>query len=534
MTLLDWIVIAIYIAAIVGMASFLAKSQRSSRDYFLGGHKMSYISVGFSLLANQVSAISLIGAPAFVALKTGGGMKWLQYELAIPLAMIFLMHFLVPALRKYSITSIYEYLGKKFGKPCRLTVSTIFLLSRGLGTGVVLYASGVVLAAALNISISATMILMGVVSILYTTIGGIKADIYSDIIQLIIIWIGTAACVAAALSLLGANWSLLSNAPAERLSTLDFHHHGFGDGETYSFWPMLIGGFFLYLSYYGCDQSQSQRLLTTPNSHTAKKALFINGLLRFPLVLGYCFLGLLMIGILQVQPQLRAEVPAEHPDFLIPIFIIKFLPSGLTGLILAGILAASMSSLDSAFNSLSAVTMRDFIQEAPHKKWDKKKELLFSRACTLGWGIFCTTAGFIFARSSLTVIEIVNKVGSIFYGPVLAAFLLGIFARNLKGAIVIAALVGGVWLNMSLWLFVPEVSWMWWNLTGFLATFMIAIIFSLWEHFPKLQLKKVFATENLSFPSLKSAKVATSYLVLMISFIIIFLFLFFFQLLYVK
>lgn len=534
MTLLDWIVIAIYIAIIVGMASFLAKSQRSSSDYFLGGHKMSYISVGFSLLANQVSAISLIGAPAFVALKSGGGMKWLQYELAIPLSMIFLMHLLVPALRKYSITSIYEYLGKRFGKSCRLTVSTIFLLSRGLGTGVVLYASGVVMAAALNISLSATMILMGVVSVLYTTIGGIKADIYSDIIQLIIIWIGTAASVVAALSLLGPHWSLFSNAPAERLSTLDFHHHGFGDGETYSFWPMLIGGFFLYLSYYGCDQSQSQRLLTTPSSYTAQKALFINGLLRFPLVLGYCFLGLLMIGILQVQPQLKAEVPAEHPDFLIPLFIIKFLPSGLTGLILAGILAASMSSLDSAFNSLSAVTMRDFIQKAHHKKWSRRKELLFSRACTFGWGIFCTTAGFVFARSSLTVIEIVNKVGSIFYGPVLAAFLLGIFARKLKGAIVIAALVGAVALNMSLWLFAPEVSWMWWNLTGFLAAFIIALLFTLWEFFPKLNVKKVFATENFSFSSFKSTKAAPSYLILLISFIVIFFFLFFFQILNVR
>jgi SSS family transporter len=529
MTLLDWIVIAIYIAIIVGMASFLARRQKSSEDYFLGGHKMSYVSVGFSLLANQVSAISLIGAPAFVALKSEGGLKWLQYELAIPLAMIFLMHFLVPALRKYSITSIYEYLGKRFGKGSRLTVSTIFLLSRGLGTGVVLYASGVVMAAALSISLSATMILMGVISVLYTTIGGIQADIYSDIIQLVIIWIGTAASIVAAVSLLGPHWSFFSHIPADRLATVDFSHHGFGDGETFSFWPMLIGGFFLYVSYYGCDQSQSQRLLTTPTSDTARKALFINGLLRFPLVLGYCFLGLLMIGILQLQPQLQAEVPREHPDFLIPLFIIKFLPSGLTGLILAGLLAASMSSLDSAFNSLSAVTMRDFIQQSRLKKWNKRKQLLASRACTFGWGAFCTGAGFCFARSSDTVIEIVNKVGSIFYGPVLAAFLMGIFFRKLKGSVVITALMGSVFLNLSLWLFTPTISWMWWNVTGFLASFIIALIYTLWAELPQINFKKIFITEELDLSSMVSAKASRLYLILAIAFIVIFFLLVFFQ-----
>ncbi len=529
MTIFDWIVIIIYIAIIVGMASYLARRQKSSEDYFLGGHRMSYMSVGFSLLANQVSAISLIGAPAFVALKSGGGLKWLQYELAIPLSMIFLMHFLVPALRKYSITSIYEYLGKRFGKGSRLTVSIIFLLSRGLGTGVVLYASGVVLAAALDISLSATMILMGAISILYTTIGGIQADIYSDIIQLVIIWIGTAACIIAAISLLGSNWSFFSHVPADRLATVDFHHHGFGDGETYSFWPMLIGGFFLYVSYYGCDQSQSQRLLTTPTSDTARKALFINGLLRFPLVVGYCFLGLLMIGILQMQPQLQAAVPQEHPDFLIPLFIIKYLPAGLTGLILAGLLAASMSSLDSAFNSLSAVTMRDFVQESRLKKWNKRKQLFASRACTFGWGVFCTTAGFCFARSSDTVIEIVNKVGSIFYGPVLAAFLMGIFFRKLKGSVVITALMGGVFLNISLWLFFPDVSWMWWNVTGFLFSFITALFFTLWVLLPKINFKKIFITESLNISSIISAKTFHLYLILSISFIVIFFLLVFFQ-----
>ena len=490
MTLLDWLIIVFYIALIIGKSLWIYKGQRSQKDYFLGGQGMSSWSVGFSLIANQVSVISLIGAPAFVALQRRGGMRWLQYELAIPLAMIFLMHFLVPALRKYSLTSIYEYLGERFGHTCRLTISTIFLLSRALGTGVVLYASAMVLAVVLNISLFTTMIIMGMVAVLYTTIGGIKADIYSDVIQLIIIWIGTVAALIAALSILGADWSPLSWAPTERLMTIDFHHHGLGDGETFSFWPMLIGGFFLYLSYYGCDQTQGQRLLTTPTPEGAKKALFINGMLRFPLVLGYCFLGLLMIRVLEVEPQLRMALPPEHPDYLIPVFIIKFLPAGLTGLVLAGLFAASMSSLDSSFNSLSAVTMRDLLKSSSIAKWGEKRRLLVSRAFTFGWGIFCTMAGLAFARSSATVIEMVNMVGSLFYGPVLAVFLLAMFTRRLKGWTAIAGMISGVVVNLGLWLFAPKVSWMWWNVAGFLITILVALLLGVLTHLHRVEIKK--------------------------------------------
>ncbi len=532
MTLLDWLIIAIYIALMIGKSLWLFKSQRSQKDYFLGGQGMSPWSVGFSLLANQVSVISLIGAPAFVALQKGGGMRWLQYELAIPLAMIFLMHFLAPALRKYSLTSIYEYLGRRFGHACRLTISTIFLLSRALGTGVVLYASAMVLAVVLDISLLTTMIMMGMVAILYTTIGGIKADIYSDVIQLVIIWVGTVAALIAALSILGQDWSPLGWASADRLLTLDFHHHGLGDGETFFFWPMLIGGFFLYVSYYGCDQTQSQRLLTTPTPEGAKKALFINGLLRFPLVLGYCFLGLLLIRVLEVEPQLRIALPPGHPDYLMPIFIIRFLPAGLTGLVLAGIFAASMSSLDSAFNSLSAVTMRDLLQSYSVKDWGERKRLVVSRACTFGWGIFCTLAGLAFARSSATVIEMVNMVGSLFYGPVLAVFLLAIFTRRLQGWTAIAGMVSGMVLNLGLWLFAPKVSWMWWNVAGFLMASLVALLLGGLSGFHRVEFRRSYVPWRQLLSSLSPRRLNRSYNILLGAFVAIFFLLFIMQYLF--
>ena len=146
------------------------------------------------------------------------------------------------------------------------------------------------------------------------------------------------------------------------MQILDFKSTGLGDGNTFGFWPMLIGGFFLYLSYYGCDQSQAQRLLTTKTPQQAQRAMFFNGLLRFPLVLTYCLFGLLLIPFLHSHTEFAASLNSDSSDFLVPYFLVKYFPKGLLGLVVAGIFAASMSSIDSALNSLSAATWRDFIE----------------------------------------------------------------------------------------------------------------------------------------------------------------------------
>jgi len=478
MTHIDWIVLITYLIGIIGLGVWLARRQQSTDDYFLGGRKMGSTVIAISLAANQVSAISLISAPAFVALKAGGGIKWLQFEFAVPVAMIAIMFLLVPVFRQLSGASVYEYAERRFGAGTRLTLSALFMFSRGLSTSVILYTSALVLSVVLSLPILTTMIIMAIVSIAYTTIGGIMADVYSDIIQLIILYGGVLVALIVSINMLGGDLSSISIDPA-RLNSIDFSHHGFGDGQTFAFWPMIIGCFFLYMGYYGCDQSQAQRLLATPGNRQTQNALMINGLIRFPIVLTYIIFGVVLAAFVQNQPDFAAQLQGKNPDYLVPTFMITYLPVGVVGLVMAGLFAASMSSIDSAFNSLSAVTVSDFVLKfKPDMAQNPLKMLRLSKIVTLLWGIFSAGGAYFVAKSSSTVIEIVNMIGSAFSGPILATFLAGILFRSITGSGIITGIIVGTALNFFLGQFIPSISWLWWGPIGFCTTLTVSLIFS--------------------------------------------------------
>ncbi|WP_096895804.1 sodium:solute symporter family transporter [Candidatus Scalindua japonica] len=478
MTNIDWVVLTTYLIGIIGLGVWLARRQQSTDDYFLGGRKMGPTVIAISLAANQVSAISLVSAPAFVALKTGGGIKWLQFEFAVPVSMIAIMFLLVPVFRQLSGSSVYEYAERRFGKRTRFTLSALFMFSRGLSTSVILYTSALVLSVIMDLPIVTTMIIMAIVSIAYTTIGGIMADVYSDILQLIILYGGVLVALIVSISILGKDFSSISIDPA-RLNSIDFSHHGFGDGQTFAFWPMIIGCIFLYVGYYGCDQSQAQRLLATPDVRQAQNALMINGLIRFPIVLTYIIFGVVLAAFIQSQPDFATKIQDKNPDYLVPTFMINYLPVGVVGLVMAGLFAASMSSIDSAFNSLSAVTVSDFVLKfRPDIAQKPLKMLRLSKLITLFWGILCAGGAYFVARSSSTVIEIVNMIGSAFSGPILATFLAGILFRSITGSAIITGIIAGTTLNFLLGQYVPSISWLWWGPIGFCTTLCISLIYS--------------------------------------------------------
>jgi SSS family transporter len=478
MTYIDWIVLIFYLIGIIGLGVWLARRQQSTDDYFLGGRRMGATVIAISLAANQVSAISLISAPAFVALKAGGGIKWLQFEFAVPISMIAIMFLLVPVFRRLSGASIYEYAERRFGTGTRLTLSALFMFSRGLSTSVILYTSALVLSVILGMSIFHTMIIMAIVSIAYTTIGGIMADVYSDIIQLIILYGGVLVALLVSINMLGGDISSLSIDPT-RLNSIDFSHHGFGDNQTFAFWPMIIGCFFLYMGYYGCDQSQAQRLLSTPDIRQTRNALMINGLIRFPIVLTYIIFGVVLAAFIQAQPDFAAELQGKNPDYLVPTFMINYLPVGVVGLVMAGLFAASMSSIDSAFNSLSAVTVSDFVLKIkPDIARNPLTMLRLSKLITLIWGILSAGGAYFVAKSSSSVIEIVNMIGSAFSGPILATFIAGILFRSTTGPGVITGIIVGTVLNFFLGQYIPSISWLWWGPIGFCTTLSVSLIYS--------------------------------------------------------
>jgi SSS family transporter len=410
-----------------------------------------------------------VGAPAFVALREGGGLVWLQYELALPLAMLLVIALLLPALRSVPGSSIYAYAETRFGRPTRRALAGAFLLARGLALGVVLYASALVVAQALGWPVEAALLLVGAFSVAYTGLGGIVADIWSDVLQLALLWGGTFVCGFYVLAHAGS--AVLGAVPADRTRVLVLDSAGLAGEGAFSFWPMLLGGFFLYASYYGCDQSQAQRLLTARDDRSARLALVLNGLLRFPLVATYCGLGLLLAGLLQVDPEFAAAMNGRPADSLVPVFLTGYLPSGLRGLLLAAILAAAMSSIDSTLNSLAAVTLEDVIglPAARQGVW-------LARGTTLGWGLFAVVSGMAFAGAGTGVIELVNLIGSVFYGPVLAVFVLGALAPAVEGRGALTGLAAGLVANLLLARLAPGVSWLWWNPAGFLAASVAALV----------------------------------------------------------
>ena len=482
LTLLDWSVVSLYLAFLIGLSIVIGKSQKGEVDYFLGGRGISSIAIALSIMATQCGAVSIISAPAFVALNEKGGLLWLQYELAVPLAMIILMVFFIPLFYRLRITTVYEYLEKRFSYSVRCVVSVLFQLSRGLATGVAIYAVSIVTSVCFGLPLWLTIILTGFISTLYTVIGGIKAVIYTDALQILILWISVWICLGFGLMLIEDWAGMASLLKAADLKAVDIHHHGFGDGETFSFLPMILGGLFLYISYYGCDQSQVQRVLCSSSTEASNQSLFLNGLLRFPLVASYCLLGVFMIVFLDQNPDFKASLPPGHYDYLLPMFIVNYLPHGIIGFVLVGIFAAAMSSLDSAINSLSAATLKDLGENLPSvKEAIKQRFIFYSRLTTFVWGTLCTFFAYFVGTVSTTVIEGINKIGSVFYGPVLAVFVLGLLTRSATSAGVITGLLAGILGNVFCWLFFPDISWLWWNLLGCVIAFSAGMLISFFD-----------------------------------------------------
>ena len=519
MNWLDYTIIAIYLIGFIAMGYFF-KDNKDSKDYFLGGKSLGWFPLSLSTMATQLSAISFISAPAFVGLKANGGMKWLTFEFAVPLAMIGIMFFIIPPLYKSGIVSIYEYLEQRFSKSTRKIISVVFQISRALGTGVMVFTMALIIQAVVGISFHYTLIIISVVTLAYSYQGGMKAVVWGDAIQMIILFAGLVICLIVGYSLL-KDTGTFTGFDTDRLQVIDFDNFGIFSGDEYGLWPMLLGGLFLYLSYYGTDQTQAQRLLSARDEGTIKKLLMANGLLRFPVVLVYCVMGLI-IGYLvsnipefyeSIQETTRIHYPGEYaksgfkPDLMIPVFITNYLPNGLIGILMVGVMSAAMSSLSSTINSLSAVTIEDFFNSG-EKKLEGKRYMFISKGLVVFWGSVCILAAYLFGNSQSTVIDLINAISSLFFGPILAAFILAIFFRKVNHIGMNVAIITSVVVNLVfkylpdlVYLFnqgsfyngnasihsaladtgitnVPDLFWIWYNLTGFVIALVVAVIVS--------------------------------------------------------
>jgi SSS family solute:Na+ symporter len=539
---LNWLIVAGYLAYVLVDGVRRAKGTDRIEGYFLAGRNLPWWVVGLSVMATQLSAVTLIGTTGQGATD---GMRFVQFYFGLPVAMVILGVTLVPFLHGAKVFTAYEYLERRFDARTRSLTSFLFLLSRGMAAGTIVAAPAVVFSAVFGWNLIWSVALIGVPTVLYTMIGGVQAVAWVDVKQMVLI---VGALVAVVLVLLlqlpvRPDDALRIAGATGRLEIFDF---SFDTSRTYTFWSGLIGGTFLMLSYFGTDQSQVQRYLT------ARSSLLMSAYWKIPLQALVLMVGVLVFVYYIFQPSpllfnpahesrvraaeagtfaelearygdaldrreaaarvmadastageasaasaafrateaeaqaVRGEAlalaervtgePSQDVNYVIPRFVLQALPIGLTGLFIAAILAAAMSSIAAELNSLSTATVIDFYRRWVRPDGSDAHFLRVSKVTTGLWGLFaCAVA--VYAATLGSLIEVVNRFGSFFYGSILGVFVLAMIpGARPRGAFF--GLLAGMGTVAAVTRWVPSISFLWHNVIGAVTVVVVGMLLS--------------------------------------------------------
>ena len=551
MSTIDWIVLCGFTGFIVFYGAWKSRKSKNVDDYLRTGKSSSWWVVALSIMATQASAITFLSTPGQAYVD---GMRFVQFYLGLPIAMIILSVTAVPIYSKLNVYTAYEYLEKRFDLKNRVLGSVLFLSQRGLAAGFTIYAPALILSVILGWELNITIILIGLMVIIYTTIGGSNAVNKTHVLQISIITIGMFAAFFMIYILLPKDISPIDAAyiagKMGKLNAIDF---SFNFNDRYTFWSGLIGGTFLMLSYFGTDQSQVQRYLAAKNITQSRMGLLVNGLVKIPMQFIILFIGAMVFVFFQfVTPPLffnpvetekvktgsyandysileqqfeslqnekreklremleessgsspekdineeleeiktqeqdirfnareiikknNPEADTNDTNYIFISFIVNYLPVGLIGLLLAAIIAASMSSTSAELNSLASTSLIDIYKRMINKNADDKHYLKFSKFATVGWGIYAIT--FALLASELgSLIEAVNILGSLVYGTILGIFLVAFYTKRISGnSVFVSAIIAeGVVLYSYLFTSIP---FLWYNVIGCLVVIILSFV----------------------------------------------------------
>jgi solute:Na+ symporter, SSS family len=495
MSTTDWIILVIALLGIIVYGVYKSRTTRNLDGYFLGNRTMPWFLVLLSIMGTQASAITFLSAPGQAYTD---GMRFVQYYFGLPLAMVVIAIFFVPVFRRLKVYTAYEYLETRFDGNTRSFIALLFLVGRGLSTGLSIYAPSIILSSLLGWNIYYTNLLMGGLLIIYTMSGGAKAVAYTQQLQLIIIITGMFIAGYVVVHLLPGDMGFGDALrEAGKYGKMNIITTGVKDGvfdwkDKYNIWSGLIGGFFLALSYFGTDQSQVGRYLTARDDKESKKGLLINGLVKIPMQFLILLLGILVFTFYQkssapvyfntafaVQAKesgyaaqldaveqkyntaraaanytaaqaarkeyvaiVKMALPGrdvKDTDYIFLRFVVDHLPVGLVGLLIAVIILAAWGSIAAALNALASCTMVDFHRRFFQANATEAAEYSASRWYTLGWGIFSIVIAMFAHNIGNSLIEAVNIVGSWFYGVILGVFVLAFWFPRIKGRMVFPA-----------------------------------------------------------------------------------------------
>lgn len=561
MQLFDWIVLIVTLLFIVIYGAWKTRGSKNVEDYILGNNETPWFTVGLSVMATQASAITFLSTPGQAY---HDGMGFVQFYFGLPIAMVIICLTFIPIYHKYKVYTAYEYLEKRFDLKTRSLAAILFLIQRGLGTGITIYAPSIILSALLGWNLTYMNIIIGILVIVYTFSGGTKAVNVTQKQQMFVILSGMAITFFLILDYL-PNDMTFDNAMhiAGANQKMNIVNFSFDLDEKYTFWSGITGGFFLALAYFGTDQSQVGRYLSGKSVRESQMGLIMNGLLKVPMQFLILLTGVMVFVFFQFNetplnfnpnnkiavensiykkeyqnlqqdlnklsedekvvnllyidqlnqdydnPTLRkelvdlalkekelraqareiiskADIKAEtnDKDYVFFYFILHYLPKGLIGLLLAVIISAAMSSTASGLNALASTTAIDIYKRNVKVEKTEKHYLNATKLFTLMWGIIAIAFACI-ATLFENLIQLVNIIGSIFYGTVLGIFLVGFYTKKIRGkAIYYSAIISQITIFIIYYFAIfiypsgaEKLSYLWLNFIGALLTFVLAFLF---------------------------------------------------------
>jgi SSS family solute:Na+ symporter len=549
MQLIDWIVLTLTLVFIVAYGSWKTKGSKNVNDYLLGNNETPWWTIGISVMATQASAITFLSTPGQAF---HDGMGFVQFYFGLPIAMVIICVTFIPLYHKLKVYTAYEFLEQRFDRKTRLLAAFLFLIQRGLGAGITIYAPAIILSSILGWDLNLLIIAIGILVILYTVSGGTKAVSVTQKQQMFIIMMGMflafyfvidslpePVTFSNAMHIAGVN---------DKMNIIDF---SFDPQSRYTFWSGITGGLFLMLSYFGTDQSQVQRYLSGKSIKESQMGLIFNGFLKIPMQFFILLTGVMVYVFFQFNSvplnfnptsekailkseyaeefkslelqlnEIRSEkqlvtqdyvthlnakienIPLEDriktlneeekvirekaktliksineepndKDYVFIYFILNYLPKGLVGLLLAVILSAAMSSTASELNALSSTTTIDFYKSKHQVQKSDQHYLNVSKGLTLAWGIIAILFA-TFGTLVENLIQLVNIVGSVFYGTVLGIFLVAFYMKFIHAkAIFWAAVISQLFIFYIFWLDV--VSFLWLNFIGAMLTILLSVL----------------------------------------------------------
>jgi SSS family solute:Na+ symporter len=552
---IDWSLLVAYLAWMIGDGIRLTKKSNELEGYFLASRSIPWWAVGLSVMATQLSAITMIGT---TGQGYADGMRFIQFYYALPIAMVILSLTLVPFFHNARVFTAYEYLERRFDAKTRSLTALLFLMSRAMACGAVISAPAVVLSVILGIDVTTTCLLIGVPTAIYTMFGGVQAVTWTDVKQMFLIVLGLVAAITMLVASLPSDVGIIDAlkiaGSTGRLQTFDFR---FDLTDRWTFWSGTIAALFLFLSYFGTDQSQVQRYLTARSVDDARVSLFMSAYWKIPLQVLVLLIGVMMFVFYIFTPppmlfnpahdrtvresaraadyaaleqrfataieqrrhtarqlataersgdaaaqafasagftswddqvqQIRQTAVALVKDvsgdqsyndvnFVFPTWMTTQLPIGLVGLMLAAIFAAAMSTISAELASLSTATVIDFYRRWIRQKADERHLLKVSRLATGFWGLFASIVA-IWSVELGSLIEVVNRYGSFFYGSILGVFLLAIGWKRANGHGAFAGLIAGMIAVGYVDLF-TNIEFLWLNIVGAVTVFVIGAVVS--------------------------------------------------------